>query len=145
MKPLSLLAAMWLIAPSIAAAAIEFTAVFAAGQEVKFSLRDTGTESASSWFKLGDKFSGYTLTSYDAKTEILLLVKGEDRMPLHLIPGKTANGAPPADKPGEHVTQAGDMAAKIAQRYDQTVAQLAELNPGVDLARLRVGQALRLR
>lgn len=146
MKPLSLAAlACLFIFPSIAGAEIEFTGVLASKDATKFSLRDTTANGVSPWLALGDNFSGYTLSSYDTKTEILLLVKGDEKLPLHLTPGKITEAPPAPPPPGEHVLKAGDTAARIAKQYDLTLAQLAELNPGVDLARLRIGQKLRLR
>lgn len=42
----------------------------------------------------------------------------------------------------EHTVQRGDNAWDIGRKYDLTYRQLRELNPGVNLLRLRVGQTL---
>ena len=144
MKPLFPAVLACLLFPSFAAAAVEFTGVMVSGSATKFSLRDTTAQSVSPWIAVGDNFAGYTVSSYDVKAEVLLLVKGEEKLSLHLTPGKITDAPRPA-RPAEHVLKPGDSAMRIARQYDLTMAQLAELNPGVDLARLRIGQKLRLR
>ncbi len=48
------------------------------------------------------------------------------------------------DGEGTHAVAAGENAWSIARRYGLTVQQLAELNPSTRLARLRIGQPLRV-
>jgi LysM repeat protein len=146
MKPLFSAMLACLLFPTLAAAAVEFTGVLVSANATKFSLRDTTAQGVSPWLALGDSFAGYTLSSYDTKTEMLLLVKGEEKLSLHLTPGKVVDAPPaPPSRPGEHVLKPGETAAGIARQYQMTLAELTELNPGVDLARLRIGQKLRLR
>jgi LysM repeat protein len=145
MKPLFSAMLACLLFSSLAAAAVEFTGVLVSANATKFSLRDTTAQGVSPWLALGDSFAGYTLSSYDTKTEMLLLVKGEEKLSLHLTPGKVVDAPPAPSRPNEHALKAGETLVSIARQYQMTTAELMELNPGINPARLKVGQKLRLR
>jgi LysM repeat protein len=76
---------------------------------------------------------------------MLLLVKGEEKLSLHLTPGKVVDAPPAPSRPNEHALKAGETLVSIARQYQMTTAELMELNPGINPARLKVGQKLRLR
>jgi LysM repeat protein len=62
-------------------------------------------------------------------------------------PAAAAKGAPhePAVAgPGEYVVKGGDSFAKIARAQGTTLADLQAVNPGVESAKLKVGQKLKL-
>jgi LysM repeat protein len=46
--------------------------------------------------------------------------------------------------PGEYVIKSGDTFAKIARAQGVSAAALAEVNPGVDSSKLKVGQKIKL-
>ncbi|MGH7458602.1 MAG: D-alanyl-D-alanine carboxypeptidase/D-alanyl-D-alanine endopeptidase [Longimicrobiaceae bacterium] len=59
----------------------------------------------------------------------------------------SADQARPADPDGEprfHTVRSGDTLDGIARRYGVTVRQLRDANPGVDPARLQIGQEVRV-
>ena len=144
MKPLFPAVLACLLFPSFAAAAVEFTGVMVSGSATKFSLRDTTAQSVSPWIAVGDNFAGYTVSSYDVKAEVLLLVKGEEKLSLHLTPGKITDAPPPPSRPNEHMVKPGDTLAMIARQYQMTVLELVKLNEITDPSQLKVGQKLRL-
>jgi LysM repeat protein len=45
---------------------------------------------------------------------------------------------------GEYVIQKGDYGAKIAKNHGVSLADLQAVNPGVDLAKVRIGQKIKL-
>jgi LysM repeat protein len=55
--------------------------------------------------------------------------------------GTTDAGEPPQET---YVVRSGDTLASIAEETDTTVAELQELNPGVDSNSLTIGQEIRL-
>jgi LysM repeat protein len=44
-----------------------------------------------------------------------------------------------------YTVQTGDTFGKIAQRHGKSISQLRQLNPGINIERLRLGQRLRVR
>jgi len=48
------------------------------------------------------------------------------------------------DTPSQHTVASGESAWSIARKYRQTMGALKQVNPGVNLARLKVGQKLSL-
>ena len=59
----------------------------------------------------------------------------------------TPKPKPPAPKPTKkyYTVRAGDNFSRIAQRHGLTQAQLARLNPGVNINIISVGQRLRVK
>ena len=49
-----------------------------------------------------------------------------------------------ADPPDEHIVAGGDTGAKIARAKGVSLADLQAVNPGVDWAKLKVGQKIKL-
>lgn len=47
-----------------------------------------------------------------------------------------------SSKPSMHVVSSGDVAGKIANQYGLTLDQLQTYNPGVNLSKIKIGQAL---
>ena len=141
-----------------------------AGKGLLFVLEDTETKEQASFVPLGAEFSGYTLDSYDSETSTLTLRKGEVKLAIGLAQAEikempptsppqssaSVGGQPRGDsyagisdddllKRGLRRTKPGDTLARIARERDVTLAQLMELNPGLDPRRLRVGQVLRFK
>jgi LysM repeat protein len=58
--------------------------------------------------------------------------------------GKGAPHEPAVAGPGEYVVKGGDSFAKIARAQGTTLADLQAVNPGVESAKLKVGQKLKL-
>ncbi len=54
----------------------------------------------------------------------------------------TASLPESAEEPGVYIVQRGDSLARIAQRHHVPIAQLKELNPGLDSMHLKIGQKL---
>ena len=46
---------------------------------------------------------------------------------------------------GQYVVKSGDYASGIARAFGMTMSQLAAMNPGVDMLRLRPGQVIKVR
>jgi LysM repeat protein len=58
-------------------------------------------------------------------------------------PGKAAAG-PVTAGPDEYIIKSGDTFAKIARAQGATLADVQTVNPGVDAAKLKVGQKIKL-
>ena len=65
--------------------------------------------------------------------------------PAPAVPGFGRPAAPPAAGPRTYVVRAGDVLSDIARRAGISLAQLQQLNPGLDPQALSPGQRLRLR
>lgn len=61
-----------------------------------------------------------------------------------VVPSVPVETAAPAGATSEHVVQKGEIAAKIARSHGVTLKQLQEVNPGIDLAKLKVNQKLQI-
>ena len=69
-----LLLLVTVLAPALARAEIEFVGLLVTPQESNFSLTDK-TTGQTVWRKIGQSFSGYDLTSYEASDDTLTLTK----------------------------------------------------------------------
>ena len=58
--------------------------------------------------------------------------------------GKAASGEPAVAGPGEYIVKAGDTGSRIARANGVSLSDLRSVNPGVDWAKLRVGEKLKL-
>jgi LysM repeat protein len=116
---------------SAAESQIEFTGVLATGDAVRVALRDaSGT---SSWVKVGAAFSGYTLTSYDAATESVVLTHDgvTTRVKLSSPRPTAANAVVAPPEIATAITQNLRQLAAAANQYylenGRTTAVLADL------------------
>jgi LysM repeat protein len=51
----------------------------------------------------------------------------------------------PANQVKYYTVQSGDTFGKIAQRHSKSISQLKQLNPGINIERLKLGQKIRVR
>ena len=135
--------ALLLAAPLAAAPDIEFTGVLVLPKVTKFTLTDK-TAGVSQWLTIGDSFTGYTVSAYDAKEESIVLTKDGQQTRLRLVSAKTTEAAP-SPQNTEHIVKAGETLALIARQNGITVQRLVELNPGIVPTNIKVGQKLKLK
>lgn len=159
-----------LLFPALAIAEFRLTAVSNPdGKGPRFVLEDSQSKARADWIELGSPFQGYTLSAFDPKSGILTLTKGSESMKVGLVdaavqhaPAASPAPVPPAARTvsasslaqlsddelkarGLNRLKPGDTMAKIAREHGLTVQQLVALNPGVEPAKLRVGQILKVR
>ena len=72
---------------------------------------------------------------------------GEPASPPAVTTTRLPNAPPPSPEAPErfYVVREGDTLATIAEANDTTVERLLELNPGVDINSLQIGQRIRVK
>lgn len=114
----------------------------------------SGTAKASEVAAIGDEVQTFKATmtaSYDqvatairAQNEVIKGLATKRPAPVAPVAG---NGTKAADAPaaaGEYKVKSGDTFAKIAKANGVTLAAMIAANPGVDAAKLKVGQTIKL-
>jgi hypothetical protein len=83
---------------SAAEIGIEFSGVLGTGQDMRVALTNTAT-GTSDWVVIGKAFAGYTVESYDAKTDTVTVAKEgkQHRLPLKQAKVRTGAAKPPPD------------------------------------------------
>mgnify|MGYP007051730592 CR=1 FL=1 len=77
---------------------IEFVGVMGQGREVRVALKNKAS-GAAQWVPVGGRMLGYAVSSYDAKSDVLILTKDGQQFRFSLKRGKTLHAA--AQPPGE--------------------------------------------
>lgn len=72
------------------------------------------------------------------------ILDGIKSAPIKASTTAVANGTSTAAAPGEYVVKAGDTPRKIAAANGVAVSDLLKANPGLDPAKLKVGQKIKL-
>ena len=72
-------------------AGVEFAGVMGTGKEVRVALTNKAS-GTTQWVTVGGSYAGYTLTSYDPKTDIVIVTKDGQQFRLGLKQGKVAKG-----------------------------------------------------
>lgn len=152
MKPI--LAAFLVALSPLARGEIVLRGVAKEGDAYLFTLRDTETKTSSPWLGVGGEFAGHVVVSYSPKNASLLLRSktGESRAHLDAHAVKEQPKPAPIDVAaltdeelvghGLYRVVAGDTVAKIARVVGLTIPEVVTLNPGLNAAKLRVGQIL---
>ncbi|MFT3870645.1 MAG: LysM peptidoglycan-binding domain-containing protein [Nibricoccus sp.] len=150
LKHLAIWIALAVVASTGLRAAVEFVGVSTENAETKVALVETST-GATKWVKPGEQFGGYTLASYDETEKSILLTKDGTELRIKLKEAKvtapasentaTESSAPPS----EYILKPGDTASRVAKNAGLSVADLQALNPGVNWAKLHVGQKIRVK
>lgn len=85
-RPFVLLASLVLVGliPAGLRAEVEFTGLIALKDGALFTLVDRAAGTRSGWIGLRQEFAGYTLATYDAKTDVLALTKDGAKTELRL-------------------------------------------------------------
>jgi hypothetical protein len=73
-------------------AEVDFVGVLSSKEKTRFFLHDRAAGRSSGWVALNQEFAGFTLLSYDAKTDVLVLTKGKERVEIRLKDAKVQNG-----------------------------------------------------
>jgi hypothetical protein len=73
-------------------AELEFSGFFTTPQSARFALTDPATKTSSGWLKLGQSFAGYTVDSFDAEREVLIVKRGAESLHLKLREAKVQSG-----------------------------------------------------
>src|SRR6476619_335065 len=81
---------------------IEFSGVLGGGKDLRVALTSKAS-GTTQWVPIGSSFAGYTVSSYDAKTDVLVLLKDGQETRLPMRQGKTSHAAP---KPPPQVERA---------------------------------------
>jgi hypothetical protein len=97
---------------------IEFAGVMGASSDVRVALTNKASGSTQ-WVPLGATFAGYTVTSYDAKTDMLVVAKDGQQFRLPLKQAKVVAGAakPPAQVERAILNNLRQLAAAADQYY----------------------------
>jgi hypothetical protein len=66
---------------------IEFVGILATSQSTRFALGDTAT-GKTEWLMAGDRFAGYTLATFDAKQDTLVLQRDGTELRVRLKDGR---------------------------------------------------------
>jgi LysM repeat protein len=82
---------------------------------------------------------GTELATLDEKVKHI-----EEARAAHTPAHGKASGEPAVAGPGEYIVKAGDTGSKIARANGVSLADLRSVNPGVDWAKLKVGEKLKL-
>lgn len=93
---------------SPARAEVEFAGILATSEKTLFYLVDKSAESASGWVALRQEFAGYTVSSYDAKTDLLTLTKAGVKREIRLRDSKVQEGESSFDVSGTVMLDAGE-------------------------------------
>ncbi|MBI5771103.1 MAG: LysM peptidoglycan-binding domain-containing protein [Verrucomicrobia bacterium] len=141
MKPTAILFALLATAGG-ARAEIELTGVLVDSGGLRLHLVDT-TRGAKNWVRLGEIFAGHKVASFDDREGSAILTGDGHSIQLKLKTPKVQSDEPPEARK-EYVIKAGDTIAKIARAHEITIAQLLEVNPGVNASKLKVGQTINL-
>jgi hypothetical protein len=120
-------------APAMRAAepAIEFVGVLGAGGELRIALAKTG--SPAEWVTIGREFAGYTVKSFEAKTDEVVLTRGAEQLRLRLKNAKVKQGVaaePPPEMKRALLNNLRQLAAAADQYYlenGKTTTTLDEL------------------
>jgi hypothetical protein len=78
---------------SAAHAEVEFAGILATSEKTLFHLVDKSTGVSSGWVGLRQEFAGYTVSSYDAKTDLLTLIKDGVKRDIRLRDSKVQAGS----------------------------------------------------
>lgn len=132
-----------LLKPICLQAEIKFVGVTAEAQETKLALVDTSNNTAK-WVKTGEQFGDYMVANYDESAKSVTLTKDGTELRVTLTEAKIPVQPQPPPSITEYVIKPGDTAAKIARTQGISLADLQSLNPGVQWARLKVGQKIRI-
>jgi LysM repeat protein len=134
------------------AAPLEFSAYVLVDGKPNILITDLGDQKTSGFIRVGQSFRGYSLVSFDPKAARITLQSRDESLTLTLKGSKVGEaaqkdgGRPPAPSgPGVYTTKPGDTGLKIARQANLSIAELQALNPGVNWARLSVGQEIRIR
>ena len=136
-------------------AEIQLSGVISMNGADKFLLADTEKTAPARWLAIGDQLNGFTIISYNAAAESLILQK-KPGLPIKVklqtgkITAVAASEPVDMDKltPVELASmgmvrvEAGDTLGKIARAHQVSVGTLAMLNTIADPTKLRVGQIL---
>jgi LysM repeat protein len=80
----------------------------------------------------------------DLRSTVLKLEDASKKPAAPVAKEKKGSGEPPVPGPGEYVVKPGDNGTKVASANGVSLGDLQAVNPGVNLASLKIGQKLKL-
>ncbi|MEO5958494.1 MAG: hypothetical protein ABIZ49_14035 [Opitutaceae bacterium] len=73
-------------------AEVDFVGILSSKDTIRFFLQDRAAGTSSGWVTLNQEFAGFMLLSYDAKTDVLVLTKGQEHVEIRLKDAKVQTG-----------------------------------------------------
>lgn len=97
---------------------LEFSGVLGGGKDLRVALTNKAS-GTTQWVAVGSRFLGYTVSSYDANADVLVLTKGGRTFRLPLKQGKTmkAEGKPSPEVERAILNNLRQLAAAADQYY----------------------------